>query len=408
VDVWDDLNVNGTMRASTICIAGDCKTAWPSGGAALSGGVDGRTMRWSGTTTACPASDMEYMETGGAGYNGDGSGAGIVVGNGTTANEKLEVQGAMRATGMIYSTFGGGSRVYLRHDGLYSNNTMTFTGSSASGDGWFGRFEWRGTPGGTHEPRYAQFRVNGDIQVGSDIYGHTGCMRDRNGSQIAGSCWSDVRLKKDIRPFEPMLDKIARLQPVYHRWRTELYAPGEEDREVFGLIAQDVEKVMPDLVETLQTTEYKSVLYHKIPMVLLQGVRELKQRQDALAKKVEGRGCPKGFGAAFASVCPSNGRGCNMICQSHEFFGNFQDVEAECAGMGGHICTYGELYAMAKGSGASVCMYAGDGWHVGNRTNDNQVMFVSDCANHDDFEGLADKNDLRWARCCGASVAQVP
>jgi len=48
--------------------------------------------------------------------------------------------------------------------------------------------------------------VNGDLRVVS-------CVRNGSGTQIAGTYPSDARMKRDIRPFPKVLNKLAMLQP---------------------------------------------------------------------------------------------------------------------------------------------------------------------------------------------------
>jgi hypothetical protein len=56
------------------------------------------------------------------------------------------------------------------------------------------------------------------------------------------------------------------------------------------LIAQDVEKVMPELV-TQDDRSFKAVKYSQLPLLLLQAVRELKAENDNLREemKLQGR-----------------------------------------------------------------------------------------------------------------------
>ncbi|HXJ75666.1 MAG TPA: tail fiber domain-containing protein, partial [Candidatus Dormibacteraeota bacterium] len=60
--------------------------------------------------------------------------------------------------------------------------------------------------------------INGNIRVGT---GTTGCVRDADGTVIAGTCSSDARLKRAITPFPHLLDKLVQLQPVTFYWRAE-------------------------------------------------------------------------------------------------------------------------------------------------------------------------------------------
>jgi hypothetical protein len=124
--------------------------------------------------------------------------------------------------------------------------------------------------------------VNGNIRVGA-IGNPWGCVEDRGGSIIAGTaCSSDRRLKRDIAPFAPALDHVAALRPVHFYWRAEEFperAFGAS--ESFGLIAQEVEAVLPELVTT-DADGYKAVNYSKLPLLAIQAIRELKDRVDRL------------------------------------------------------------------------------------------------------------------------------
>ena len=106
------------------------------------------------------------------------------------------------------------------------------------------------------------------------------------GSCLGGNCSSDVRLKKNIRPLPPVLDKLAQLEPVSWDWRTEEYPDlhltlGSN----FGLIAQDVEKVFPELVST-DEHGFKAVNYSRFPLMLLEAAHELKAENDSLRAKL--------------------------------------------------------------------------------------------------------------------------
>ncbi len=118
-----------------------------------------------------------------------------------------------------------------------------------------------------------QLHVAGDVRVGN-------CVRNSAGTQIAGTCASDARFKRDITPFPAMLDRVAALRPVHYFWRAaEFPARAWAAEQTYGLVAQDVEAVLPELVHTMPDG-YKAVDYSKLPLVLLQAVRELKDASD--------------------------------------------------------------------------------------------------------------------------------
>jgi trimeric autotransporter adhesin len=102
---------------------------------------------------------------------------------------------------------------------------------------------------------------------------------------IASYSSSDKRLKKNIRPLESSLDKISFLQGVTYEWKVEKYPDfGLTEGKQIGLVAQDVEKELPELVSE-DKDGYKAVSYTKLTAVLVEAVKELKtenQRQKKL------------------------------------------------------------------------------------------------------------------------------
>ena len=81
-----------------------------------------------------------------------------------------------------------------------------------------------------------------------------------------GAVWtaSDKRFKKEIAPIGSALDLLKKLDPVSYKFDTDKY-PGigfDEDRLTYGFIAQDLEKVIPELVKDklirLNSNEKKS------------------------------------------------------------------------------------------------------------------------------------------------------
>jgi hypothetical protein len=123
-------------------------------------------------------------------------------------------------------------------------------------------------------------QVAGDIRVGTS--GTNGCIQGFDGTALAGICSSDIRLKQNIEPFEPLLEKLVQLQPVSYEWNAAEHPEYHFGSErTAGLIAQDVEKVFPNMVAVDQHG-YKAVNYSQLPVLLLQAVRELKAEVEAL------------------------------------------------------------------------------------------------------------------------------
>ncbi|NCO58933.1 MAG: hypothetical protein COZ70_09305 [Deltaproteobacteria bacterium CG_4_8_14_3_um_filter_51_11] len=104
-----------------------------------------------------------------------------------------------------------------------------------------------------------------------------------NGSLIISDLASpsDISLKKDIRPLEDSLGKVTNLKGVAFKWRTEENPDrGFSNERQIGLIAQDVEKVLPELVRTGKDGK-KSLSYDKLTVVLVEAVKAQQARMEA-------------------------------------------------------------------------------------------------------------------------------
>ena len=90
---------------------------------------------------------------------------------------------------------------------------------------------------------------------------------------------SDERLKDNITPIENSLEKVGQLKGYEFDWndKQEVY----EGHDV-GVIAQEVEKVVPEIVETREHDGYKAVKYEKLVPLLINAINELKAEIEEL------------------------------------------------------------------------------------------------------------------------------
>ncbi|HMV85602.1 MAG TPA: tail fiber domain-containing protein [Blastocatellia bacterium] len=122
--------------------------------------------------------------------------------------------------------------------------------------------------------------VNGDIRVGDS--GTNGCLKNNSGGVITGTCSSDLRFKQNVTAFPRLLNRFAQLRPVHFYWRGAEFPDKHFGTEQsYGLIAQEVEQVLPELVST-DAQGFKQVDYSKLPLLTIQAVKELKAQNDAL------------------------------------------------------------------------------------------------------------------------------
>lgn len=95
---------------------------------------------------------------------------------------------------------------------------------------------------------------------------------------------SDARLKKDVKPLENSLWKLLQLEGVSFTWNEESGdRAGEHD---IGVIAQEVEKIMPEAVHT-EEDGTKLVNYPKLTPLLINAIKEQQGQIDALTARIE-------------------------------------------------------------------------------------------------------------------------
>ena len=127
-----------------------------------------------------------------------------------------------------------------------------------------------------------------------------------NGLPVSGEpdLTSDVRLKRDIETYEGGLATILGLRPVRFNWREdrcpdsflkEYREPETKDgypgtiKRQYGLIAQEVEKIIPDVVGERKMYEknYKLIRYEKIVPILISAVQEQQQQIEDLKEQIK-------------------------------------------------------------------------------------------------------------------------
>lgn len=122
------------------------------------------------------------------------------------------------------------------------------------------------------------------IHDGSTSGGHAVAKRDLSNVSNVGvltatdfNSTSDINLKKNIEKIESPLDKLAELSGVTFQWI-------ENDKQSGGVIAQDVEKVMPELVGQIE--DHKSVNYNGLIGLLVECVKEQQKQIDELKRQI--------------------------------------------------------------------------------------------------------------------------
>ena len=109
-------------------------------------------------------------------------------------------------------------------------------------------------------------------------------------NDIVAFSTSDIRFKENVTPIQDAVSKIKTLRGVEFDWKPltkkqKKKLHGNEGHDV-GVIAQEVEKVLPEVVQT-RKSGYKAVKYEKMIPLLIESIKEQQEQIEELKKEVE-------------------------------------------------------------------------------------------------------------------------
>ncbi len=137
-----------------------------------------------------------------------------------------------------------------------------------------------GTTVGTGTRQQNRTFVNGIRGVTTGVADAVGVMIDSSGQ--LGTVSSSRRTKEDVRDMAEASERLLALRPVTFRYRKE-FAGGEKPIQ-FGLIAEEVAEVFPELVVYNQQGEPETVKYHLLSSLLLNELQKLHSTSVAQAQ----------------------------------------------------------------------------------------------------------------------------
>ena len=111
-----------------------------------------------------------------------------------------------------------------------------------------------------------------------------------NGSNICAPCPSDESAKINIKPLESSLEKVLRLQGVSFGWNSEVVPQRAKSQESsIGLIAQEVEKIIPEVVveELIEDNKLKTIEYGNLTGLLVEAIKEQQDQISELKETVQ-------------------------------------------------------------------------------------------------------------------------
>jgi hypothetical protein len=98
---------------------------------------------------------------------------------------------------------------------------------------------------------------------------------------------SDVRYKKNIEKLNGALENVLKIQGVTYNWRQDEFPERSFGSQTeIGFIAQELEKIYPELVNT-NIEGYKSVQYSHMVPVLLEAIKEQQSQISLLQNNID-------------------------------------------------------------------------------------------------------------------------
>ncbi len=315
-------------------------------GAPSAGNVPGRISFVTGSNTGNRVERLKVGSTGNFNFNNnqiflrksDG-----FVGIGTlTPNNKLDVVGGITATntagdgvtGYGGSSFGSGVVGQASYIGVYGSGGSyglygVGTGSTAYGvygSGFLGVYATSNSESGDAFRGQAygasEYGINAYSALSFGVYGNTGSSTSYAGYFVgnvfsSGSYQgSDRKLKQDIIDVTSAMDIIKKLQPKSYTYRQDgnYKLMNMPTGKHYGLIAQDVEQVLPDLVKattfetgkaanprkqepgttsaipsatsTSETLAFKALNYTELIPIIIKSMQEQQQENDELKARI--------------------------------------------------------------------------------------------------------------------------
>ena len=124
-------------------------------------------------------------------------------------------------------------------------------------------------------------RINGDANI---THGITLPDTSAPAGQVKANAfvsYSSIRFKENIEPLGSALDTISKLEGVSYNWKDT----GKKD---FGFIAEEVGKVLPEIVEWNVDSQYANTMdYTRIISFLVEAVKEQQKKIDIMSEKLD-------------------------------------------------------------------------------------------------------------------------
>ena len=253
LDIITSAAIDGTATVGGLT----CTAGATFGGGYGSSGVtisSAGTIQANGSLVVGTNTQLDGVLTVGGGYSDGGSGLSV------SAAGVLQMNGNLTAgsdgEGADFKVFGAAANEYMLFDA--SENTLQFNNSSGA----------------------VICKLGGDATSEYAIDVTTGANNQNKIRAAAFVTYSDETLKTDIAQMNGALDKVMALKGVNFTWK-------DSNTEDFGLIAQEVAKVIPQAVHT--SNGVSGVDYSRLSSVLIEAIKaqqaQIEELKNVISEK---------------------------------------------------------------------------------------------------------------------------
>jgi hypothetical protein len=124
---------------------------------------------------------------------------------------------------------------------------------------------------------------DGDIKLGTSSHRWSE-VHAKNGTILT----SDGRLKTNLTSLGYGLQEVLQLNPVLFNWKENSAADGSEEEKHIGLVAQEVRKIMSELVKQPESEQgYLGMDYSELIPVLVKAIQEQQEIIKTQEKKIQ-------------------------------------------------------------------------------------------------------------------------
>jgi hypothetical protein len=233
-----------------------------------------------GLNTAVGTSAMQYTSTG---VNNVGVGNNALQNN-TSGSANV----AIGVGALLHSNGSGNTAIGMQALGNTSGSNNIGVGANGGASITSGSYNIAiGNQGNSSDDHVIRI---GDVQIQAFIAGIlnsnlSGAPVLINSSGQLGVAASSMRFKQDIQDMGGVSSGIMRLRPVTYRYK-QPYADGSKPLD-YGLIAEEVAEVYPDLVAHSQDGQVQTVMYQKLTPLLLNEVQQLHKQAAAQTAQLQ-------------------------------------------------------------------------------------------------------------------------